>query len=143
VRIDKKGDTFSVTELWKLSGNKLANHWSTPVEKDGYLYGMFQFKEYGDGPLKCVDIRTGKEQWSQPGFGPGHVIMVGNQVIALSDAGQVVVIDPSPEKYKEKARFQAVSGKCWTTPAFANGTLYVRSTTEGAAYELSQKEVRR
>ncbi len=143
VRVDKKENTFSVTELWKVSGNKLANHWSTPVEKDGYLYGMFQFKEYGDGPLKCVDLRTGKEQWSQGGFGPGHVIMVGNQVVALSDAGQVVVIDPSPEKYKEKARFQAVTGKCWTTPAFANGTLYVRSTVEGAAYDLSQKDVRR
>jgi outer membrane protein assembly factor BamB len=143
VRVDKKGDAFSATELWKASGNKLANHWSTPVEKDGYLYGMFQFKEYGDGPLKCVDVRTGKEQWSQPGFGPGNVIMVGGQLIALSDAGQVVVIDPSPEKYKEKMRFQGVTGKCWSTPSFANGTLYIRSTREGAAYDLSQKEVRR
>jgi outer membrane protein assembly factor BamB len=143
IRVVKKGDSFSATELWKVSGNKLANHWSTPVEKDGYLYGMFQFKEYGDGPLKCVDIRTGKEYWAQPGFGPGQVIMVGDQLVALSDAGQVVVIEPSPEKYKEKARFQGVAGKCWSTPAFANGTLYVRSTREGAAYDLSQKQVRR
>jgi hypothetical protein len=111
--------------------------------KDGFLYGMFQFKEYGDGPLKCVDLRTGKEKWSQPGFGPGQVILVGDQLIALTDAGRVVVIDPSPEKYKEKARFQAVTGKCWSTPAFAQGSLYVRSTIEGAAFDLSQKDARR
>ncbi len=139
VQVSRKDDTFTATELWKVTGNKIANHWSTPIEKDGYLYGMFQFKEYGEGPIKCVDLRTGQEKWSQAGFGPGQVIMVGDQLIALSDAGQVVVIDPTPEAYKEKARFQAVTGKCWSTPAFANGTLFVRSTREGAAFDFSQK----
>jgi outer membrane protein assembly factor BamB len=143
VRVTKNGDAFSASELWKEPGNKLANHWSTPVERDGFLYGMFQFKEYGDGPLKCVDIRTGREKWSQPGFGPGQVILVGGELIALTDAGQVVVIEASPDKYKEKARFQAVSGKCWSTPAFAEGKLYVRSTVEGAAFDLSQKQASR
>jgi outer membrane protein assembly factor BamB len=140
VEVKKSGDSFTATELWKTAGNKLANHWSTPVEKDGYLYGMFQFKEFGEGPLKCVELRTGREMWSHPGFGPGNVILVGGELIVLGDAGQVAIVDPSPEKYQEKARFQAVTGKCWSTPAFANGTLYVRSTREGAAYDLSQKE---
>ena len=139
VEVSKTGDKFTAQELWKITGNKLANHWSTPVEKDGYLYGMFQFKEYGEGPLKCVELRTGKEMWSQRGFGPGNVILVGGQLVVLGDAGQLVIVDPSPEKYNEKARFQALTGKCWSTPAFANGTLYVRSTREGAAYDLSQK----
>jgi len=43
------------------------------VVKDGYLYGMFSFKEYGAGPLACVDIRsTGKDMWKEAGFGPGQ-----------------------------------------------------------------------
>ncbi|MDC0066457.1 PQQ-like beta-propeller repeat protein [Verrucomicrobia bacterium] len=43
----------STKELWFLEGNKpVTNHWSTPLVKDGYLYGMFGFKEYGDGPPK-------------------------------------------------------------------------------------------
>lgn len=139
VQITKQGSTFAAKELWRSTGNKLANHWSTPVEKDGYLYGMFQFKEYGEGPLKCVELKTGKEMWSKPGFGPGNVILVGGQLVALSDAGQVAIIDPSPEAYKETVRFQAVTGKCWSTPAFANGTLFIRSTREGAAFDLSQR----
>src|SRR5258708_39856331 len=59
VRVSKEAGAFKVTEIYRARGNKpLANHWSTPVAKDGYLYGMFQVKEYGDGPVKCVDIKT-------------------------------------------------------------------------------------
>jgi outer membrane protein assembly factor BamB len=139
IQVTKNGDEFSAEELWRKPGNQLANHWSTPVYKDGYLYGMFQFKEYGEGPIKCVDVKTGAVKWSKPGFGPGNVILVGDQLVALSDEGQLVQIDPDPAAYKEKARFQAITGKCWSTPAFANGKLFVRSTKEGAAFEVSSR----
>lgn len=140
VRVSNAGGKFSATELWRKKGNDLANHWSTPVYKDGYLYGMFQFKEYGSGPVKCVDIRTGEEKWSKAGFGPGNVILTADsQLVILSDAGQVVLADANPAAYKETARFQAITGKCWSTPALANGRLYVRSTKEGAAFDVTRK----
>jgi outer membrane protein assembly factor BamB len=137
--ISKQGDKFSSKELWRTTGNSLANHWSTPVHKEGYLYGMFQFKEYGDGPLKCVELKTGKTMWSQKGFGPGNVTLVGSHLLALSDAGELVQIDPNPKSYKELSRFQAVTGKCWSTPTVANGRIYVRSTVEGACFESGSK----
>ena len=44
----RSGSDFAATEIWRITGNQpVANHWSTPVYKDGYLYGMFSFKEYG------------------------------------------------------------------------------------------------
>lgn len=143
VQIANKGGQWSATELWRVTGDSQANHWSTPIYKDGHLYGMFQFKEYGEGPIKCVELKTGKVKWSQPGFGPGNVIMVNGELLALSDAGQVVWIEATPAAYKEKGRFQAVDGKCWSTPAFQQGRLFVRSTKEGAAFDLSQKEARK
>ena len=139
IQLTKNGEKFTTKELWRTPGNDLANHWSTPIYKDGHLYGMFQFKEYGDGPVKCVDIRTGKEKWSKGGFGPGNVILVNDQLVALTDAGEVVQIDPNPAAYKETARFKAITGKCWSTPAFAGGKLYVRSTKEGAAFDVSSR----
>lgn len=137
--ISKNGETFSSKELWRTTGDALANHWSTPIVKDGFLYGMFQFKQYGDGPVKCVKMNSGKEMWSQPGFGPGNVTMVGDKLLALTDDGELVLIDPRPDGYKELARFQAVTGKCWSTPTVANGRVYVRSTKETACYELGPK----
>ena len=52
---------------------------------------MFQFKEYGDGPLKCVELATGKIKWSQSGYGPGGVVLVDGHLIATSDTGEVVI----------------------------------------------------
>ena len=131
-KVSKSGGGFTATELYKIPGDKvIANHWSTPVAKDGYLYGMFSFKKFGNGPLKCVELATGKVVWEQPGFGPGNVILVGDKLVALSDDGHVVIVEATPAAYKEVARFKAVNGKCWSTPAFSDGRIYVRSTKEG------------
>jgi outer membrane protein assembly factor BamB len=137
VKITKAGAKFTATEIYRLQGNKpVANHWSTPIVKDGFLYGMFQFKEYGKGPVKCVDIAKGEVKWEKEGFGPGQVILAGDKVVALADNGDLVLIDPNPAAYKELARMHLVNGKCWSTPVLANGRLYVRSTKEAAALDV-------
>ena len=139
-KITKEGDGFKATELWKIPGDLLvANHWSTPVLKDGYLYGMFSFKKYGVGPLKCVELATGKVQWEQRGFGAGQCILVGDKLLALADDGQLVMVEAVPAAYKEVGRVKAVAGKCWSMPAFCDGRVYVRSTKEGACLDLSGK----
>ena len=139
-RITKSGDAFTATEIYRMRGNKpLANHWSTPVAKQGHLYGLFQFKEYGSGPMKCIDIANGTVKWEQPGFGPGQVILAGDQVIVLSDAGELVLIDAKPDAYKELARADVLDGKCWSTPVLANGRIFARSTKEAVCLEVSGK----
>jgi outer membrane protein assembly factor BamB len=139
-KITKTDSGLTATEMWRITGNQpVANHWSTPVYKDGYLYGMFSFKEYGSGPLKCVEVATGKVLWEKPGFGAGNVILAGDKIIALADDGQVVVVQASPTGYTEISRFQAVTGKCWSTPALSDGLLYVRSTKEGACLKVGGK----
>lgn len=139
-KITREGDAFKATELYKIPGDKqIANHWSTPVYRDGHLYGMFSFKKYGVGPLKCVEVATGKVKWEQPGFGAGNVILAGDKVLALADTGELVVVQASPDAYKEITRTKAVAGKCWSTPALSDGRIYVRSTTEGACLDASGK----
>ncbi len=136
VRVKKEGATWTATEIYRVPGNTpLANHWSTPVLKDGHLYGMFQFKEYGKGPVKCVELATGTVKWTQEGFGPGHVILMGNEVVALSDAGDLVRFAAKPDAYKEISRQHVLSGKCWTTPAVSGGKLFLRSTVEAACFQ--------
>ena len=136
VKVAKTGDAWTATEIYRVPGDKdLANHWSTPVVKDGHMYGMFQFKKYGVGPIKCVELATGKIKWSQDGFGPGHVVLSGSDVVALSDAGELVRMVANPDGYKEISRQKVLDGKCWTTPAVAGGRVFVRSTKEAACLE--------
>ena len=137
-QIERNGGGFEAKELWRVTGNKdLASLWSTPVQKDGFLYGLISFKRFGSGPLKCADLKTGAVRWEQPGFGAGQVILAGKYLLALADDGQLVVVEAVPDAYKEVVRFKAVAGKCWSTPALSNGRLYVRSTKEGACFDLA------
>ena len=136
-QVVRKGAGFEARELWRVTGNKeVASLWSTPVQQGGFLYGMISFKRFGSGPLKCMDLKTGAVRWEQPGFGAGQVILAGKHLLALADDGQLVVAEAAPEAYKEVARFKALAGKCWSTPALSNGRLIVRSTKEGACFDL-------
>jgi outer membrane protein assembly factor BamB len=140
--IAKRGDSFESKLLWR-KRNDLMNHWSTPVCSDGYLYGMFSFKKYGEGPMMCVELATGEVQWSTDGFGPGNCILVGGTLVVLSDAGEVVLAEATPEAYSERARARVLDGKCWSTPTYSDGQVYVRSTQEGARLDLSAREPQR
>ncbi len=140
VKIAKTGDAFTATELWRKTGDKpVVNHWSTPVYHKGYLYGMFSFKEYGDGPLKCIQLASGQEMWAKEGFGAGNVLLVDGHILALGDAGQLVLIEADQKEYKEVARVDVIDGKCWSSPAVSNGRIFARSTKEGVCLDVSVK----
>jgi outer membrane protein assembly factor BamB len=143
VRISKDGNKWKAEEIWRVTGNSICNHWSTPVYRDGYLYGMFGFKQHKTGPVKCVELATGKEMWAQPGFGPGNLIMVDNHLLVLSDAGDLVLVDPSPSSYKEVTRAHVVNGKCWSTPVISGGRIYARSAAESVCLDVSERTVQR
>lgn len=137
-RIKKDGDKFSSEVVWR-KPNQLMNHWSTPVVKDGYIYGMFGAAAFGTAPLKCIELATGEEKWSKPNFGMGNVILVDGHLVALCDDGELCIAKATPEGYQQEGLFQAIGGKCWSTPAFSDGKIYLRSTTEGVCYETAAK----
>jgi len=131
VRISRDADAFKATELWIKRGNRpVANHWSTPVASKGYLYGIFGFKEYGSGPMKCVELTTGAVKWEEKGFGAGQVILANDTVLALTDSGELVQVQPDPGEYHELSRARVTKGKCLSTPTVANVHIYVRSSKE-------------
>ncbi len=135
-RISRAGDGFSSKKVW--FRKEVVNHWSTPVLYKGHLYGMFSFKKYGNGPVKCIELATGEEKWSAPGFGPGNVSLTGNgRLLALTDNGQIVVIDATSSGYKELAKVKSITGKCWSTPILSGGRIFARSTKEGVCIDVS------
>lgn len=134
-QIKKDGDTFTSTKLWFKPGQDV-NHWSTPIYKDGYLYGLYGFKEFHTEPLKCIDVKTGEEKWSHSGFGQGQVIMVDDNLMIVGDQGELVLAKPDPDSYQEIARCHPIAGKCWTDPAVADGKVYLRSQTGAVCLDV-------
>ena len=121
--------------LW-FNGSNETGWTGTAVLKDGYLYGQVGLYKL---VFACIEFSTGKVMWKQGVNGYGGVILVGDKLIYLTERGGLIVMEPKPE-YKELARFdKAIEGKCYSTPAFSNGRLYIRSSKEGACYDLSAK----
>ena len=141
-KVTKTASGFAATQLWFEPANVLNNHWSTPVCRDGYLYGLFGFKQFARAPLKCIEIATGKEMWSREGFGPGGCTLVDGHVLVLSDAGDLILVKATPTGYSETARKHAGAGKCWSTPSVSNGKIFARSTKEGACVDVSPEGVK-
>ena len=136
-KITKAGDKFTATELWRTPGENMS-HWSTPVYHDGYLYGLFGHKE-PHVPLKCIELATGKEMWSKPGFGKGGTTLVDGDVLVQGDQGQLVLVEATPKAYTEIARAQPFTGKCWNAAVVSGGRIYTRSTTTGICLEVGGK----
>ena len=135
VKISRDGDNFTAKEVWR-KPKQLQDLWSTPVFHEGYLYGMITFKEFGTGPIKCVNLSDGTVVWQKPDYGGGNCIFADGYLIALSDKGELALVKADPKEYIELAKFKAIEGKCWSTPTLANGRLYVRSTKESACYDI-------
>ncbi|MCA9426537.1 MAG: PQQ-like beta-propeller repeat protein [Candidatus Omnitrophica bacterium] len=78
--------------------------------------------------LRCLEFETGKEKWSEDWIGVGTSILVNNCLLTLSERGEVVFVEATPEEYRELGRFHLMGGTCWTPPAFAENKLYLRNS---------------
>ncbi len=137
-RIAKPGSTFTAT-LAMQKPFEVQSHWVTPVAFGNYVFGCYgQYQDTGtDAPLECYRMDTLELQWSQPGFGHAGAIVVRDQLLALTETGDLVLVAPDPAAYRELARFNAVTGKCWNVPAVSNGRIYVRSIKQIAVYDVA------
>jgi outer membrane protein assembly factor BamB len=138
----RKGDKWETVELWRSPGDATSAHWTTAIAHDGHLYGIYGHRDFAKNSFKCIDIRTGKIVWEQPGFGPSQAMMAADRLIATTDSGEVVVIEPTPAAYREVARMKGIQGKVWASPALSDGQLLLRSTTRGACLDLGATAVR-
>jgi outer membrane protein assembly factor BamB len=123
------GDHFEVEEIWE--SRFLVNQWSSTVFLDGYLYG------FHNATLKCVSVEDGRHTWRKRGLGRGSLIAAGDKLLVLSDRGELVLLDATPEAYRERGRFKALgSGKTWTTPTLVGNRVYLRDHKEMVCLEL-------
>ena len=152
-RINFSNNTWNATQLWANPGvsSTLASHWMTPVAHDGFLYGQFGVTSAYDSvraQLKCVDMRTGTVRWSTNEFGRGSTLLVDNHLLVLTERGQLVLARLNSDTYTEVARFQAIpnysgsANKCWNAPAVCDGRVYVRSTAQGACFDLTISDLK-
>lgn len=125
-------------KLWA-SDDVLSSQYAAVVERDGFLYGFDGRVDTGPKPsLRCVELQTGKVRWSREGFGGGTLLRAGDQLLALTERGELVRAKATPAGYQETGRAQ-VMPFVRAYPALADGLFYARSKDKLFCLDLRAK----
>ncbi len=129
-----KGDdgAWTVSELWK--STRLKTKFSTAVVRDGHAYGL------DEGRLACVDLADGSRVWKDGKYGFGQNLLVGDRLLIQAEAGDVVLVDATPEAFREIARIDALDSMTWNPPTLAGRYLLVRNDREAICFRLAPKD---
>jgi outer membrane protein assembly factor BamB len=105
--------------------DQLSNHYATSVHHNGFLYGYHGRQEQGCD-LRCVELQTGKVMWSIDRFGAGTVTRAGQDLVLLTERGELTKALATPKEFKPAARAQILGLETRAHPAIADGLLFAR-----------------
>ncbi len=113
---------LSATGAKPVWSSKILKTKLSPAVKVGdHLYGI------DAGKLACVAWKTGEKSWDKTGFGEGGLVAAEGKLVALTENGELVIIEANPAAYTEVTRGGVISKRTWTPPTIANGLVYVRN----------------
>ena len=98
------------------------------VKIGDYLYGTT------GSEVVCLEFTTGQVKWEERAPSPASLVFADGRLYLHGENGDVALVEPSPESYREKGRFSppdqpkkiSPMEKAWAYPVVANGRLYIR-----------------
>jgi outer membrane protein assembly factor BamB len=98
------------------------------IKLGDYLYGT------SGQAMMCLEFATGSLKWQHRAIGAASMCYADDRIYMHGENGEVALVEPSPESYREKGRFSPKdrpnvvnsSEKTWAYPVVANGRLYIR-----------------
>jgi len=113
-------DKATVSTTWT---NKLQGYMSTPVVIDGHAYLHLRNQRFC-----CLDPTNGESLWRTTPFGKYWSMAVnGKRVLALDEAGDLILFEADPAEYKEIDKVHVTDATAWAHIAVADGQVFVRA----------------
>lgn len=133
LELKTEGDGATVSE--KYFDPALAASIGGSVLVDGKLYGTTR------QVLFCADFATGKVLWAdRAGIDGASICSAGGRLYVRNHkSGDVALVEPSAEAYREKGRFAQPDRSdkpAWPHPVVANGGLYLRDQGVLLCYDV-------
>jgi outer membrane protein assembly factor BamB len=134
LRVKETDGRWGVETLWQ--NEAMRCKFTSPVYRDGYLYGL------DEGILTCLDAADGKRRWKDGRYGHGQLLLVDRHLLILSERGDLVLVEATPEAHRELGKVHVLDGdKTWNPPALAGNYVFVRNHEWMACYELPARSV--
>ena len=125
-------------KLWS-TDDALSCHYATPVVHNGFLYGFDGRADPGmqaDSSLRCVELKTGKVRWREGSLKAGTVTLANNQLLVLTEKGELLGAPATPDGFKPTNRAQILPFTVRAHSALANGLFYARSKDKLVCVDL-------
>jgi outer membrane protein assembly factor BamB len=136
-KVEKKDGKFAATELFK---NMNCNaHIHNMILYKGFLYASCNTNSKKDG-LVCLDL-DGNVKWktgNSPNLDKGNFIFADGVMYIMDGAGgQLRIVDPTPDGYKQLAEAKILEGKqIWAPMALSDGKLVCRDQGQMKCVDL-------
>lgn len=141
------------------TGNQVHEAITPPVIVEGHIFGFWidnrdEASELGNRPghagfsLRCTELKTGKLQWSKPGFRMGLSLSAAEGHLYVRSHQTLTLIEINPKEYVEKGKIEKLhtlkntgprSQKGlldWNMPVIAGGRMYIRTPGEILCYDI-------
>ncbi len=130
VDLTAEGDEITAVERW--TSRRINPYFNDYVPHKGYLYG------FDNNIFVCIDLENGERKWKKGRYGNGQVLLLPDhdQLLVISEDGELVLLSAIPEKHVELAKHQVLEGRTWNHPVVVGDRLYVRNAEEAACIKL-------
>jgi outer membrane protein assembly factor BamB len=128
IELTPAGDGDTARVVWQ--NTRMKNKFASSVLHDGHIYG------FDESILGCIDAATGELRWKGGRYGYGQLVLAGDQVLVLTERGELAVVKATPASHQELALIPVIEGRTWNHPALEQGRLLVRNGNEMAAVDL-------
>lgn len=137
VRKDEKG--FEINELFLTEEAGCKMHPAVVFEDHIYVNSTGRPNQ-----MQCLNLE-GEVKWTQdsiPGFDLGGLVLIGDLIINQDGKnGDIYLIDPSPEGYKELGKasfFDSRKSQAWAPIAYYDGKIIVRDMEKMVCIDLNE-----
>jgi outer membrane protein assembly factor BamB len=130
LRLAREGDKLKTDTTWE--NKSIRAKFQSPVLHEGYLYVS------DEAGLRCVELASGAEKWSQRGITHGTLVIADGYLILLTEKGELQIARASPKAFEPLTSLKLLEGRHWTVPTLYKGRLYVRNLKQAVCFRLAK-----
>ena len=136
LQMEKQGDQIVARADGQLDRREFNSEQHTPLFYQGHIFGV---RKHRGGQFVCLDLQ-GNEIWNsgQDRFGHGPYLIADDLLLILSEDGELVAAEATPEAYRPvwRTRVYEPGHEAWGPMAIASGFLIVRDMTRMTCLDL-------
>jgi outer membrane protein assembly factor BamB len=132
LKIERQDGQFAARLIWDNNDLQVAPRFTTPVLRDGLLFG------FAGGKLYCLNAKTGATCWidAVSRGNSGAIVDAGSCLMALTFNMELAAYQASDKQCTELAHYKVADTEIWAHPVVTARGIYVRDQNTVALWTL-------